>query len=203
MKSFDKIVLKNLKSGDEKTFEYIFNTYYDSLINYANEIIKDIDTAEEIVEEVFIKIWEQHSKLNINTSLKSYLYKSVYNTSLNHIKHIGVKNKYKSYFMHHMSESSTSGSNYPMSRVIEGELEEIIKNTISELPKKCREIFLLSRYEQLKNDEIAEKLGIAVTTVKTQIGRALKKFKESLSEYLPIAVLFFFVQKIYYILILI
>lgn len=188
----EKKLYEKIKSGDEKAFESLFKAYYDSLLNYAFEIIKDYHIAEEIVGEVFIKMWEQRTKIVITTSIKSYLFKSVYNTCLNHIKHVKVKNKYKAYFYHH-ADFNKSDDYYPLAKVIENELEVKIEETISGLPEKCREIFMLSRFNGKKNDEIAKKLDISITTVKTQISRALKKMREALTEYyMIIAYLIFF-----------
>ncbi|NJK95632.1 MAG: RNA polymerase sigma-70 factor [Bacteroidales bacterium] len=141
-------------------------------------------------------MWNQHfsiygearETLHLDTSLKSYLFKSVYNSCLNHIKHQHVKERYVLYFKHHIPTDETGNiitSDYPVSQLLEKELAEIIEQAVNQLPSQCREVFVLSRYKHLKNEEIAQKLNISVNTVRTQISRALARLRESLKDYLP------------------
>jgi len=184
----EKNIFDNLRMGDEKAFEYVFNTYYARLYNYAKIILKNNHEAEEVVEETFIKIWENRSKIIIDTSLKSYLFRSVYNLCLNQIKHTDVQNRYKAYFTQHVLSDEHGqflNNDFPLSSIIEKELENSIEQAIQSLPEYCREIFLMSRYQNLKNEEIAEKLGVSINTVRTQISRALAKLRELLKEYIP------------------
>lgn len=192
MNLFERNVFESFTKGDEKAFEYIFKTYFSYLLNYARQILKDTDAAEEIVESVFLNLWENKSEIKLETSLKSYLFKSVYNHCLNHLKHAQVKERYVLYFKHHVStdsEGNIISADYPISNLIEKELSEIIEKSIQDLPAQCREVFMMSRYQNLKNEEIAQKLNISVNTVRTQISRALAKLRESLKEYLPLAFL--------------
>lgn len=192
MNLFERNVFESFKLGDEKAFEYIFRTYFGFLLNYSKQILRNSDTAEEIVETTFVNLWENRAAINLETSLKSYLFKSVYNNCLNYIKHQRVKERYVLYFKHHISTDETGEiitTDYPMSQLIEKELEEKLKNAISDLPAQCREVFLMSRYKDLKNEEIAQKLNISVNTVRTQISRALAKLRESLHDYLPLLLL--------------
>ena len=195
MTQLEKNIFDNLRMGDEKAFEYVFKTYYARLFNYAKNILRDNLEAEEVVEEAFIKIWENRAKINIDTSLKSYLYRSVYNLCLNQIKHTNVQNRYEVYFTHHIlsdEQGQFTSNEFPQSRILEKELEDQIEQAIQSLPEHCRKIFLMSRYQELKNEEIAEKLGISINTVRTQISRALAKLRELLKEYLPLILLALF-----------
>lgn len=192
MNLFERNVFESFAKGDEKAFEYIYKTYFSFMLNYAGQILKDTDAAEEIVESVFLNIWENRSEIKLETSLKAYLFKSVYNHCLNYIKHKQVKEKYVLYFKHHVAadeDGNIISSDYPMSQLIENELSEIIEQSIQRLPGQCREVFMMSRYQNLKNEEIAQKLNISVNTVRTHISRALSRLRENLKEYLPFLVM--------------
>lgn len=189
MNLFERNVFESFTKGDEKAFEYIFKTYFSYLVNYAGQILKNKDSAEEIVETVFLNLWENKSEIKLETSLKSYLFKSVYNHCLNYIKHSHVKERYVLYFKHHVStdaDGNIISAEYPMSQLIEKELGEMLEQAVGALPPQCREIFVMSRYQNLKNEEIAQKLNVSVNTVRTQISRALAKLRENLKDYLPL-----------------
>jgi RNA polymerase sigma-70 factor (ECF subfamily) len=159
------------------------------LYNYSKQILKDPDAAEEAVEVTFLNLWENRANIVLESSIKSYLFRSVYNNCLNQLKHLLVKERYVLYFKHHVAtddSGSLISNDYPLSQVIEKELEQVLEKALNSLPPQCREVFLLSRHENFKNDEIAEKLNISVNTVRTQISRALTKLREKLKEYLPI-----------------
>lgn len=179
------IILEQIQQGNESAFEELFRTYYQGLCNYGNSMLKDMDEAEEVVQNVFCQFWEKRENLDIQISLKSYLYKMVHNACLNKIKHQKVKNVYEQYKV-----SLGQGQSQPASHLaIENELEAKIKEAINALPEQCRIIFCLSRYEELKYAEIANQLDISVKTVENQMGKALKILREKLSDYLVLLVL--------------
>jgi RNA polymerase sigma-70 factor (ECF subfamily) len=189
MNLFEKNVFDAFVLGDSKAFEYIFKTYFPYLLNYARQILKDAEAAEEIVSNSFMNLWENRSNIKLETSLKSYLFKSVYNNCLNHVKHLHVKERYVLYMKHHIptdNEGNAMTDDYPASILIGKELAETINSTIESLPAQCREVFLMSRYEDLKNEEIAQRLNISVNTVRTQISRALVRLRQNLKDYLPL-----------------
>lgn len=192
MDFLEKTVLKNLKAGDIKAFEFIFKGYFKPLYNYAKGLLHSSTKAEEVTSAIFTKLWEQRAELTIETSVKSYLFRSVYNNCMNQIKQMKVEDKYKAYFLYNHNEGYSSGADYPLERLIENELEKKIAAIISGLPGQCRTMFLLSREECLSNDEIASRLGVSVNTVRTQISRALHRFRKELRQYLPIVALMFY-----------
>ena len=185
MESFEKRILIELKYGSKKAFEYVFNTYFDQLFRYAKEILKDRDQAEDVVENLFLRVWEDRKKINVHTSVRSYLYRSTFNASLNVLRKKRSENKYRDFFLHHadfIKCHDYGSSSYPLSDIIEKEYNEEIEKVIDDLPPQCKKIFLMSRIEDLPHKEIAERLGISVNTVKSQIMKALKKLQAAIED---------------------
>jgi RNA polymerase sigma-70 factor (ECF subfamily) len=175
-------------NGQEITiseFEEFFKAHFRALHSYAITIVRDESVAEEIVQNVFYKIWEKRKTLQINQSIKAYLYQSVYNESLNHLKHAKVKKEHQSFVL------ATSGeAEYDSSKKLIGkELEEKIIIALNNLPEQCRTIFQMSRFENLKYREIADNLGLSIKTVENQMGKALRIMRTHLADYLPFVVL--------------
>jgi len=179
MKSRNWKIFEEIREGNLITFENVFRKYYAPLCIYASKYIKDLDVAEEVVQELFYKLWEKRDKLNINVSLKSYLYRSVYNGCLQYLNHRTIEIKYEDYYRKHNKEYNNDASE----SVRMQELNDIINNTINSLPERCRKIFLLNRYEGLKYREIAEKLSLSVKTIEANMGKALKLLRRNLKNY--------------------
>jgi RNA polymerase sigma-70 factor (ECF subfamily) len=173
--------VSSIKNGNEAAFEKVFKTYFRNLHAFAYTFMKDDVIAEEIVQNVFFRIWEKKEQLQIDDSLKAYLYRSVHNESLNHLKHLKIKNSFQLQYSGTMESSNQDASN----QMIATELENDIQKAISELPPQCRTIFQMSRFEQLKYQQIADQLNISIKTVENQMGKALKVLRLRLVEYLP------------------
>jgi len=183
-------IFRKLCLGDEGAFEYFFKKYYNRLHSYVFDILKDSLAAEEIVEELFFKVWEKRSQLNIQSSPVAYLFRTAYNNSLNYVKHKKVEDKYVAYHSHKaIAELERANNSFPLSTLIEQEFELRLQKSLDKLPDQCRQIFVMSRIEGKKNQEIAEKLQISVNTVKTQLLRALSRLKKDLKQFF--VVLFF------------
>lgn len=181
-----------LRVSNEAAFEKVFKLYFKSLHAYAFTFTKEKATAEEIVQNVFFKIWEKNSHLQMDDSLKSYLYRAVHNESLNHIKHEKVKSSFQSGYSGYTEFTDADASEV----IIAAELEDAIQKSIDQLPAQCRLIFQMSRFEQLKYQQIATQLNISIKTVENQMGKALKVLRQKLVEYLPfILFLFYLIQK--------
>jgi len=181
MDRLEKKILLDFKYGNKQAFEYLFKSYYKPLCNYAFQILKNQVQAEEVVEELFIRLWENRSRTDIQQSFKAYLYRSTYNGCLNYLRKHQNELKYRDLFKHHLSlDNSTNGSHdsYPLSSLIEKELENEMKEIIESLPDQCRTIFKMSRFDAKSHEEIAGEMDVTVNTVKTQIMRALNKIKE-------------------------
>lgn len=166
--------------SNESEYEFIFRQYYQGLCNYANMFLKDIDNAEEIVQSVFVKLWEKRETLQIEGSVKSYLYKAVYNASMNELKHGKIKENYL------QMQARNEQIEHPLSQSNLRELEKNIEKALMNLPEQCRLIFKMSRFEDLKYREIASVLNISPKTVENQMGKALRLMRENLADYLTI-----------------
>lgn len=174
----DQVLVERLRNKDKRAFELVFNEYYGLLKSYAMRFMDDPDDAEEVIQEVFVKFWEKCDTLAPDSSIKSYLYRSVHNTCLNFIKHQKVKDSYRQYVITFMEEAvegpSPDGEN--------SNVQERIFEAIDNLPPRCSEIFKLSRFEGLKYQEIADHLSISIKTVEVQMGKALKTLREKLKD---------------------
>lgn len=163
---------------DHREFEELFRNYFTPLMAFSRRILGDEEDAREVVHQVFINLWEKRSELDLSTSLKSYLFTSVNNRSLNVIRD---RRKFSS------EEVPERAGEWDVSTQLEAmELEEKIRAAIDTLPERCREIFELNRFEGLKYSEIATQLDISVKTVENQMTKALKLLREQLGKYLSI-----------------
>ena len=173
---------KGLKDGDKKIFEEIYRLYYSPLCFYCMRYVGDMEEAKEIVQRLFLKIWIKRDRIEINTSLKSYLYRAVQNYALNYLQQQKIKQKYIIDKTHFPAQPSENGQ----LKLEEEELKKVIKNAISKLPEKRRKIFELSRFEDMKYNQIAEHLAISVKTVEAQMSKSLQYLRIVLKEYLTI-----------------
>ena len=170
---------------DEAVFEQVFKTYFKSLHAYACTITKEEASAEEIVQQVFVKLWERSEGLSISGSVAAYLYRAVYNESLNYLKHHKIRAVDKQYVEHSMKNENEHAGKKLSLKELEGKLTQ----ALNELPEQCRTIFQMSRFEELRYKEIADRLNISVKTVENQMGKALKLLRLKLVEFLPLIIL--------------
>lgn len=174
---------------DEASFDALFRTWYAPLVRYAYSFTEgDQDEAEELVQEAFVKLWGQRASLGVQHSLKAYLYKMVHNQALNRLRSSKVQEKYVQHQTRQMAQEFESAPEVP-------ELQERLQKVLRALPAQCRQVFELSRFEELKYREIAEQLGISTKTVETHMGKALRIMRQELAEYLTLlAALFHFIH---------
>ncbi len=181
-------ILQRMIDGDESAFKYFFDTYYDDLCNFVNGYLKDEVLSEDIVQNIFVYLWERKDSLPANCSIKSYLYTASKNKSLNQLRNQKNKNKIEHDIFARFSLPSTEKADL----FIEfEELKKIISSAIDCLPPKCRSVYELSRNEGMTNKEISEKLGITIKTVENQITIAIKKMKAFLQPYYDKLFIFF------------
>ena len=171
-------IIRRIREGDVKQFESLFRSSYVSLVRYAKTIIKDHDTAEEIVQDLFFRLWQDKDKINIVSSLNGYLFRAVYNRCLHLIGHRKIVER-------HAQEASNvqeRAPDDPLDILRYSDLQNKIARILERLPERCGRIFCMSRFEGLKYNEIAEKLSVSVKTVEANMGRALKEFRKALEE---------------------
>ncbi len=169
----------------EAQFGKLFRDHFKELTFTALRFTKDMDTAREIVQESYIHLWEKRERIDPGRSVRSYLAVTVRNLSLNWLRD---NRKFDSNLLGleglgQESEPATGD------HLIEGELKQRIREAVEELPEKCREVFTLNRYQELKYHEIADRLGISVKTVETQMSKALQHMRVRLKEFLPVLLL--------------
>ncbi|MCK3685730.1 RNA polymerase sigma-70 factor [Maribellus sp. YY47] len=187
-KELNTELLNLIKRGDEKAFRIVFNSYFPRLLAFSSEYVNDREVAKNLVQESFLTLWERHETLNPDSDLKAYLFQVLRNKSLNYLKTIKVKQKYEEHLKYRYNElllNYEALSHLDFDVLSFNELKAIIENTIAELPPQCKRVFELSRYEMLKNKEIADQLGISVKAVEGQMSKALKLLKKRLKEHFP------------------
>lgn len=168
-----------MRRGDPAAFDAVFRQWYEPLCGYAARLTDgDVDEAEDLVQQVFVKIWEQRERLDIAWSLKAYLYKTVHNAALNRLRAAKTRSKYLE-----TNASQLENANVQPEESAR-ELDERLQKALDLLPPQCRLVFELSRFEELKYREIADQLGISIKTVETQMGKALRILRLQLADYL-------------------
>jgi len=178
----DHTLVNLLKQDDQLAYTEIFERYSRILVNHAYKMLGNRDEANDVVQEVFLSIWNKRSELVITGALSSYLYKATKNRILNHIAHKKVVSRYAD------SVSDFIENDYILadSDLREKELELIIAKEIALLPEKMREVFLLRKVEELSYDEIALQLNITDKTAKQQVYNSLKILREKLKYFLNV-----------------
>ncbi len=173
----DDEIIRGLKQDDQQMLKYLFDAYYEKLVFYSLTYVIRKEIAEEIIQELFIRIWENRKSLLITKSCKAYLFTSARNSSINYLK-----SKYARIPFISLSNIIEKPARSTVEdQLVENELKTMIQYAIDDLPEKCRIIFNLSRNCDLSNQEIANILGISTKTVDTQIRIAVIKIKRALA----------------------
>jgi len=182
----EKSLIERLKNGDQIAFELLFHYYYPGLVMYSMQFIPDRAEAEEIVQDFFVTLWQKHHLLLASESVKSYFFVSVKNKSLNFLKHEKIEESY----INRLNELADNHLVYNPDIYLETELKDKINKAVGTLPPKCREVFIMSRFRGMKNEEIAKELQITKRTVETHISQALSILRNELKEYAGLLLLF-------------
>jgi RNA polymerase sigma-70 factor, ECF subfamily len=174
----DTDIIVRIRQGDVRQFESLFRSSYVSLVRYARTMIKDQDTAEEIVQDLFFRMWKDREKIKIESSLNGYLFRSVHNKCLHLIEHNRIVEKHAEEMSFRQQESPENPSDILSYK----ELQARIASILEKLPERCGKIFCMNRFEGLKYIEIAEKLSVSVKTVEANMGKALREFRKELTD---------------------
>jgi RNA polymerase sigma-70 factor, ECF subfamily len=171
----DEHVFEQIKQNNEQAFSCLFEKFYSPLCKYIYTYTKDEVESENLVQEVFINIWNKRDKVNIKTSVSSYLYRSVKNSAINFLTK-NARNRTES--LEDIGELEIGNEDSEIDENEFLEMEKKFSEALASLPTKCKNIFIMSRVENLKYREIAKKLDISIKTVETQMSIAIKKLKE-------------------------
>ncbi len=171
-------IIRRIRQGDKQEFGRLFRSSYAALVRYATTLTGDHDLSEEIVQELFYRLWLGREKLDIDSSLNGYLYRSVHNRALHHLEHQKVAMRYAGEVIAGAEEVADPVTD----TIYYNELREKVEKVLERLPLRCSMIFRMSRYEGLRYNEIAERLSVSLKTVEADMGKALKEFRKALSE---------------------
>ncbi len=172
-------IILHLKQNDIKAFEKIYRAFYKPLTRFAMQYVHDQDEAENIVQEVMYRLWQNRKQLNPQKNLKTYLFTAVKNRALTLLKHKKVRQDYSKQLLSVQFDSDTP------ERIFQNkELAEAIEISIAALPEKCRRVFCMNRFENLTYKEIASVQGVTVKAVEKQMTRAFKLLRKHLSVFL-------------------
>ncbi|MEM9671014.1 MAG: RNA polymerase sigma-70 factor [Cyclobacteriaceae bacterium] len=174
LSKIDEAILVGIQRGDEAVYKTLFTEYYPVLTTFALKYVSEIDTAKEVVQEVFIKLYRKRESLTIQQSLKAYLFKAVYRTCLNVIDQENRRSRHYQEATLHQSDTEYTDC------LEEAEATQRIYRAIEQLPEQCQRIFTMNRFEGLSNQAIADQLNISKRTVETQISKALKLLRKAL-----------------------
>lgn len=178
-------LLASLKKGKKEALETIYKKYYGELFVYGNSLIKNEEATRDILQNIFLRMWENHKNIIINTSLRSYLYNAVRNKCIDYIKHENVQNNFRKVI--------NLGDSYLHKKLLDSDKEidekndfekklELVNKAIEKLPPERKEIFKMSRLHRMSNQQIADALNLSKRTVETQIYRALISLRKEFSK---------------------
>ena len=171
---YELVLFEKMKIGDKKAFKFFFEAYYSGLCNYVNLFVRNESLSEEIVQDVYIYVWNNRKKIKIHNSVRAYLFTASKNKGINHIRNEKVRNtalhKLKDYIQDYVPQ--------PDEILQEQEFQKILNEATEKLPPRCREIFLLSRKHGYTNEKIAAELNISPKTVENQMTIALRKMRK-------------------------
>jgi RNA polymerase sigma-70 factor (ECF subfamily) len=174
----DNEIIRRIRQGDKVQFESLFRSSYVSLVRYARTLVKDPDTSEEIVQDLFFRLWQDKEKIKIESSLNGYLFRAVHNRCLHWIEHSRIVERHAS----EMSSKPEENPDNPEEVFQYKELQAKIARIIERLPERCGRIFCMNRFEGLKYTEIAERMSVSVKTVEADMGKALREFRKAFTE---------------------
>jgi RNA polymerase sigma-70 factor, ECF subfamily len=186
MRESRKILFSVQKEKRFDAYHDLFYQYHGRLVLFAHKFTGDLQTSQDIVQDAFLKLWEKSPSLDSFEIPRAYLFQSVKNSCLNHIRHIRIMHSAEGKLVSQIMEAEKNlflSPDDPLQSLLERDIQNKIDEIVQAMPEKCREVFLLSRYSMLKNKEIADKMGISVKMVEKQISKSLLILRRNLPEY--------------------
>lgn len=188
MSNISENIWKQIQDDDEKAFKALFEKYYNCLCFYASQIVHNDQLSEELVQDVFVKLWNNRTRIIITGSLQSYLYQSVHNQAINSLKHL-MTEKLRNFLLVDEAKWKFIENNYAIDDFLMEKIEaqdtaQKIEKAIEELPDQCREIFKHSRFEDKSVTDLARQFKVTENTIRTHLFRALAKIKKTLQIFL-------------------
>lgn len=175
----DKYYLNQISQDNKEAFTFLFRKYYKDLVMFGGNYLSDKDSCEDIVQNIFLRLWANRKDLFIESSLKSFLLKSVQNACLDEIRHQNSVKTHEAYTLAFNNTDDLDIDNY----ILYSDLQDKLMKALEKLPKDCRQAFELNRFEGLKYREIASFLNMSERTVEVRIGKALAFLREYLKEF--------------------
>ena len=182
----EETLIQRFIDGDQTAFELLFRFYYPGLVVFVQQIISDRDEAEEIVQDFFVNVWTARNNIQKSSSLKSYFFVSVKNRAFNYLK----KEQIRENTLAQLKKMVEEDMLFQPDLFVESDLQHQITKAMEKLPARTREVFMLSRFKGISNDEIATQLDLSKRTVETQISNALKILRNELKDYKFLLLLF-------------
>jgi len=182
----DDELLEKIKKGNEKAFEELFRKYFIPLYNYAKFYTENYQVAEDMVQDVFFKIWQSSENITIHTSIKSYLYKSVHNNCIQYLRHLKVVQQHGKSYQVKLEEALIMNKFYfetGLKKLFETEIKEMVDDTVDKLPEKTRHIYIMSRKKNKSNKFISKTFNITEKAVEYHITKALYTLRNALKDY--------------------
>jgi RNA polymerase sigma-70 factor (family 1) len=180
----EKVLISKINKGDSSAFSCVFSVYYKDLVIFACRFTNEINSSEEIVQDIFVRLWEEHESVNITISLKSYLLIAVRNRCIDWIRHKKILQKHNDFVLENSPRLEFDADSY----ILYSELQEQIEAALARLPEAISATFRMNRNKGLKYSEIAELMDVSVRTVEVRIGKALHLLRNYLKEYFIVVI---------------
>ncbi len=181
----EKELADRISKGDKNAFDVVFRRFYPGLVIFASQFVLDEPAAEEIVQDFFMRLWEKRTGLVFTGSLKSYFFTSVKNRCFNYLKHRRIEQE----VIEKLKVLSRRSLLFDPDVYVVSELQEEITRAVNALPERCRDVFIMSRFNGMNNDEIARELKLSKRTVETHISNAIAALRRDLNKYVDLIIL--------------
>jgi len=191
-----KEAIQRLKSGDETTFESIYRYFFPKLDYFSNQYLLDPEASKSIVQDVFTELWDKRKTFREDTNIHAWLFTVTKNKSLKQISKLRSQKNYSDHLkVRQLGINYKALEEFDTGNFMLDELRELIQAALNKLSPSCRKVFEMSRYEGMKNQQIAEELDLSIKTVEAHISKALRVFRSELKDYLPLLYLLFYLRQ--------